>query len=287
MISGDAMDKILLAKDQLDAICEFRYNECIVQDRDLGLHRHDYYELIFLVDSPQIHYVNGGRFHLPRNSLIFIRPDDLHDLYNDTGHNVTVLHLAFSCKMIESLFQFLTPLFPSDSLLQKKYSPYVILNSVNAKTFLKMIDELNTIAVEDKITKNIAMRSVLTQIFSKFFYAAACGKREDIPLWLADTCAAMNQVANFSKGLPRMVALSGKTREHLYRSIRKYYGITASNFINDLRLTYIANRLLNSDLPIIDICFDAGFASLGWMYTLFKEKYGVSPAEFKRKNTAQ
>ncbi|MBP3626642.1 MAG: helix-turn-helix domain-containing protein [Clostridia bacterium] len=278
------MKTILRAKDQLESICEYRFNECIVKEDNLSFHSHEYYELHFLVDSPQMHYVNGSVIHLPKNSLVFVRPNDYHDFYNDTGRDVTILHLALSCEMIDGMLKFLSPVFSFENLIKDKYSPYVILNSVEAKSLLKMIDTLNTIAVDDKITKGITMRAVLTQIFSRFFYKPQMEKREDIPLWLADTCTAMNKVSNFSVGLERMTELSGKTKEHLCRSVKKYYGITASDFINDLRLTYIANRLLNSDLPIIDICYESGFSNLGWMYTLFKKKYGFSPAVFKKKN---
>ena len=69
--------------------------------------------------------------------------------------------------------------------------------------------------------------------------------------------------------------------------MKKYYNITASDFINDLRLTFVANRLLNSDTPIIDICYESGFSNLGWMYTLFKKKYTASPSAFRKKNKAK
>lgn len=276
------MKDVLYASDQLESVCEFRYNECIVKNDGLNFHSHDYYELFFLEDSPQVHYVNGDCFELPKNSLVFVRPDDYHDFYNNTGRDVTVLQLAFSLDMGNGLFEFLTPLFPSKQLLCAKYSPYVILNSVEAKSLLKMIASLNTIAVDDMITKSISMRAVLTQIFSKFFYKREPENKEEIPLWLLDTCSAMNKVSNFYEGLSRMTELSGKTKEHLCRSVKKYYGITAADFINDLRLTYIANRLLNSDHNIIDICYESGFSNLGWMYTLFKKKYGCSPAAFRK-----
>lgn len=276
------MKTVLRAEDQLEKICEFSYNECIVKNDGLNFHSHDYYELFFLEDSSQIHYVNGGCFELPKYSLVFVRPNDYHDFYNNTGRDVTVLQLAFSTAMGNGLFEFLTPLFPSEHLLSTEYSPYVILNSVEAKALLKMIASLNTIAVEDKVTKSISMRAVLTQIFSRFFFKREPENKEQIPLWLLDTCSAMNKISNFSEGLSRMTELSGKTKEHLCRSMKKYYGVTASDFINDLRLTYIANRLLNSDLAIIDICYESGFSNLGWMYTLFKKKYGCSPAAFRK-----
>ncbi|MBQ7332930.1 MAG: helix-turn-helix domain-containing protein [Clostridia bacterium] len=279
--------KILTAADQIDPVCEFRYNECIINDESLYLHCHDYYELIFIDNCAQKHYVNGKVFDAPENSLIFIRPDDYHDFCNDTGGKVIAHHIAFTTQMCHSLFDYLSPLFPSKELLEAKYPPYVILNSLDKKAFLKMIFSINTIEIEDKKRKNIAMRAILSQIFSRFFFDITSDENENIPLWLSDACTAMNKVSNFSEGMPRMVELSGRSKEHLCRSMRKHYNITASDFINDLRLTFVANRLLNSDMPIIDICYESGFSNLGWMYTLFKKKYGSSPSTFKKKNVVK
>ena len=67
------------------------------------------------------------------------------------------------------------------------------------------------------------------------------------------------------------------------RSIKKYYHVTLSQFINGLRINYIANMLMNSDIPILDLCYESGFQNVGWFYTVFKREYGMSPAEFRAK----
>ena len=79
-----------------------------------------------------------------------------------------------------------------------------------------------------------------------------------------------------------MVALSGKSREHVCRSVKKYYGQSLSEYINDRRLNFLANSLLTTNLPIIDLCYASGFENTAWAYTLFKRKYGTSPAKFRK-----
>jgi len=79
-----------------------------------------------------------------------------------------------------------------------------------------------------------------------------------------------------------MVALSGKSREHLTRSMRKYIGMSPSEFINDLRLNYIANMLINSNHRILDIIFASGFNTVSHATLLFRKKYGMSMSEFRR-----
>lgn len=72
----------------------------------VSLHSHDYYELIFLESNAQKHYANGCVFDLPKNTLIFIRPDDCHDLYDEQNTESVIQHLAFTQNMAKRIFLF-------------------------------------------------------------------------------------------------------------------------------------------------------------------------------------
>ena len=93
----------------------------------------------------------------------------------------------------------------------------------------------------------------------------------------------MKHEGNFPFGISRMVELSGKSREHLTRSMRKYMGQSPSEFVNDLRLNYIANMLRNSNHSVLDIILDSGFNTVSHASTLFREKYGMSMSEFRKR----
>ena len=92
----------------------------------------------------------------------------------------------------------------------------------------------------------------------------------------------MKKPENFIHGSERMLELSGKTREHLSRSMQKYYNITPTAYINELKLNYAINLMYSSTLSITDICYECGFSNISWFYKLFEREYGISPAKFKR-----
>jgi len=58
-------------------------------------------------------------------------------------------------------------------------------------------------------------------------------------------------------------------------------GVTVSEFINDLRLNYVANMLSNSNHTITEIIFESGFNNISWANELFKKKYGSSMRQFR------
>lgn len=274
---------VLLAENEIDASFGYRYNR-FVKNGDLAglnLHRHDYFELIYLENAAQSHFMEGRTVEVPQGSLIFVRPNDLHALYNPKNQGAVLHHLAFSRLMADHLFSF----FDIDLawLTQSEFPPTVILNTEESRQIQLLFKELGTLSGQTEFTRRVTVKRILVQIFCQYLMHASTVSQQTAPPWLSETRRLMSSPENFSQGIERMVQLSGRTKEHLCRSMKKYYGISVSDFVNDLRLTYIANQLVNSDAQILDLCYNSGFSSLSWMYSLFRSKFGCSPAVFRKK----
>jgi AraC-like DNA-binding protein len=68
----------------------------------------------------------------------------------------------------------------------------------------------------------------------------------------------------------------------LYRKVKAILGISVSDHINNIRLDKSKELLLNSNKTISEIAYAVGFSS-NYFSTTLKNKYGVSPKEFKKK----
>ena len=79
-----------------------------------------------------------------------------------------------------------------------------------------------------------------------------------------------------------MFELSDRSREHVSRSLKKYTGMTVSEFVNDLRLTFVANMLKNSNHSVSHILFESGFNNVSWASELFRKKYGMTMREYRK-----
>lgn len=67
------------------------------------------------------------------------------------------------------------------------------------------------------------------------------------------------------------------------RSLRQYYHISPTELVSELRLEHAAKLLLISNLNVTDICYECGFENLSWFYKSFAQKYGVTPAEYRKR----
>lgn len=261
--------------------CMFRY---IYSDTErFRLHKHEYYELFLTVKGDIIHVINGKRQQLEEGSLVFIRPNDCHDYLCEKGRVYQFVNLTVSCETMEELFHYLGEGFPRAELCNASYPPCVILSSKDKEELLKNLQECSAVNWQDKQKLKLYTRVLLAEILTKYFTTLPRQKDSGIPLWLESTCAEMKKPENFSSGNDRMILLAGCSREHLARCMKKYYGMTISGFVNSLRINYAANMLLNSDMPVVDLCYECGFQSMTWFYSSFKEQYHMTPAQYRRR----
>lgn len=90
--------------------------------------------------------------------------------------------------------------------------------------------------------------------------------------------------ANFRKSflLEDMAKDLGVSKYVLSRIFSKTFHRNFNQCLNDARLGYAKQRLENTNDSIITICLDSGFESQRTFNLVFKEKYKVSPSEYRR-----
>lgn len=246
-------------------------------------HYHDYYEMFLLLDGKATHIVNGKNISLTRGALVFIRPSDVHDYVVRDGVVFSMLNLTFTSETLEMLFEYLGDGFPCKSLLDAKTPPQVMLNDNEFEYILSHMTTIRTIDSADGERLCTSLRVLLFRIFTRFFADFEENSSPELPEWLAELCDEMSRNGNFTYGIQRMIELSGRSREHLSRSVKKYIGVTLSEFINDMRLRFICNMLKNSNHDIADIIFESGFGNISWASELFKKKYGITMSEYRKR----
>jgi len=75
---------------------------------------------------------------------------------------------------------------------------------------------------------------------------------------------------------------SGLSQAKLQEGFKFLYGKTVSEYIRHARLEEARDLMNNSNLNISQIVYSIGFTSRSYFSKIFKEKYGISPSEFKK-----
>ena len=260
-----------------DTGCNFRY---VRSDTErFRPHCHDYYEFFMVKTGDAHHIVNDQYQILAEGNLLFIRDFDYHDYKRADNKYFEFLNLAVSAEVMESVFEYLGDDFPKDKFLNSPMPPMVTLPVTEREKFFYRLNELNQVG--DVHTVRLKLKTLLVNVFTNYFMNYS-SNTSNVPLWLEMTYEKMKNPKNFIAGMERMYEISGKSREHLCRSLKEYYNTTPSVLVNDLRLEYCANLLINSNLSVTDICYSCGYDNLSWFYKVFCQKFGVTPAKYRK-----
>lgn len=276
------MEPKLLTHDRFidsDTGCSYRY--VFSTTEYFRPHYHDYYELFVILDGTTIHCINGTKHKQYKGDMVFIRPSDVHDYICENGKEFSMMNIAFTAGTADEMFDFLGNGFPSHMLKASPMPPTVHLLENNLKWFNSQMDSICAINTNSKEELKTSLRILLFKIFTKFF-SDAYRNDESMPTWLDSLLDKMQLNSNYIYGVERLLELSGKSREHTLRSIKKYTGMTATEFVNGLRLNYIANMLRNSNHSVSYIIFESGFNNISWASTLFRRKFGMTMREYRQ-----
>ena len=81
-----------------------------------------------------------------------------------------------------------------------------------------------------------------------------------------------------------IVSLAGQfamSQSTLYRKVKAVSGLSPVELIRNIRLNHAAELLLRTDLAISEISWQVGFGSPVYFRNCFKERYGVTPSEWR------
>lgn len=172
---------------------------------------------------------------------------------------------------------------------------------------LKTMDQLG-MKVE-KIAWNFTMSSELEMLIAKFYrtvYNLYTPGAADVLDWVCFSLMATlilqgnmphpdlnteNRIRNVSiwfdthyaerVNIDEIAAANGFSHDHFFKSWKKYFDVTPTQYINNLRLSAAARRLKESNLPISEIIREVHFSGEYMFYKRFQQKYGMSPAEYR------
>ena len=258
--------------------CSYRYVNS--RTERFKPHMHDYYEIFIMLEGNAYHTANGKTRKLQTGDTVFIRPTDYHDYGHINDKPFNFLNLTFTSDTFDSIMKFLGEGYDFEKLLGGSNCPTVRISHAAFSEIERDMERIRAISPEAAGKRKTAIRILLLKLFIKVF--TEFEPEDELPGWLAETCEKMEHEGNFPYGISRMIELSGKSREHLTRSMRRYMNKSPSEFVNDLRLNYIANMLRNSNHSVLDIILASGFNTVSHASTLFRDKYGMSMSAFRK-----
>lgn len=237
-------------------------------------HSHDNYIEIFIVTEGKIvHHIGNKQTVMKTGDAFIVFPKQYHK--HSQYKNYESQHINLTCK-IPFAKKFLKVLFNDENATCA--NQLIHLNSSYFETvlnFQKLILESQSEAYW-----NVSLKSFIIFVFSLFYVNT---DDNGMPDWLKSFIQKLNNI-NLSNDfkLSEIYKVSNYSQTTICREFKKYTGTTIVAYINDLRLTYACNLLKNTTFPLWKISNDVGFQSQAHFTRLFKEKYGITPLQYRK-----
>lgn len=240
------------------------------------LHRHDFPEIFWINEGECIHRINGSRLELNTGDIVFIRPDDTHQILPTSRGGFTFTNFAFSIEVLTSLQERFPSEFETVFSENRKLPCTRELGRLEAR-----LDEEARQLAELPHSRFHAERFLLNLIalLSPLHAAADHG---GIPDWLHNACLAIRQPEIFSEGVSGLVRAAGRSAEHVARTARRHLGKTPGELVTAARMDFAAKELRLTSKSVIEIAFDCGYAKPSRFFEVFRRHHGTSPLRYRK-----
>ncbi|MFN3662566.1 helix-turn-helix domain-containing protein [Yoonia sp.] len=268
------MNQILRHADILRADAQVHLTRAtLAAQRPRALHNHDFFELFWVQNGKVRHHLPEATQTLSEGAVVFLSPGQTHALQG-RGEHALVVSLCIHPALIKALGErhslLQGHLFWAGSGLVQHHRDIRELAALNHAAVLLERSRCDTIAAE------AFLLPLCAELTGETYPRGA-------PDWLIRACRAAQDPAVFQSGAAGLVALTGKAHPHVSRSMRKFFGLTPSDYINRIRMAHAARALTTDADPVSQIAADCGIPNMSHFHKLFRATYGDTPLQYRQK----
>jgi AraC family transcriptional activator of pobA len=247
--------------------------------KDYGLtHRKTHYFFIFVLNGHTRHGVDLEQFDIGRNELLFILPNQIHQL---PGTRLDTEH--FKLGLDEDCLSLLPKPFPF--LLNPLNRQKICLSSAAAIRLRSVFEILKDLLGNLKSSPELVLahlNSLLSEINASYFEAAPNPANEDLSRFIRFKLLVEETFCEHP-AVTEIAAKLNLNTNSLYNIVRHYSGRSPKAFITQRIMLEAKRRLCYSESTSIkELAYDLGFNDPEYFSRLFKKETGKTIAAFLR-----
>jgi len=134
--------------------------------------------------------------------------------------------------------------------------------------------------LRDEVSR-LAIESLVLGMLAEASRRAERSASRVAPRWLEQARDLLHARFSESLTLADIAGIVGVHPVHLARSFRACYDCTVADYVRQLRLDYVCREMAASSAPLSDIALGADFYDQSHLSRLFKNRVGMTPAEYR------
>lgn len=257
----------------------------------MGLHYHDFHELVIVFDGEGIHFTEKNKYKISAGDVFLVKPGKSHG-YEDTAGLELVNLLYLPARLNLPLYDLVDvpgfyAFFELEPAMRRQHGFKARLQLggdkiIYLKRLVKYIEE------ELDSGRSGALFSTASYMMQLMVYIARNYTESELPAQM-DIIKLGNVLSYIETSYQHNITLAGLAQRAamsettLYRMFHKAFSMSPINYVISIRLAKARKMLDHSGKSISEIAWKCGFSDSNYFSRIFKKIRGISPRQYRQK----
>lgn len=256
-------------------------------------HWHNEIEIVLVRSGEFNLQVNSNFYTCKKDDIVIINSGELHYFSINKNGFSTWNTLVFDISQLNTTIldscsvNFITPIINKDFEIPVIISKKSEINNNLRNILLKIIQ----VYYSKYYGFELEIKSLMFNFFAQLFRYNLIQKKENTTLLKELKIEKIKEVLQYIEKnyngditINTLAKICHYNESHFMRFFKKHTGNTCTQFIKNYRLEKAANLLTNTNLSITEVALEVGFSNISYFIRSFKNKYKITPKEFKCNN---
>lgn len=248
-------------------------------------HWHTPIEVIMpLTNGYHIELPSDVHYNLRENDIVFLRPGQLHKIYAQEGERII---FQFNINILNTLDDF-------EGFFKSSLPVVLITPENNPEIHEECVSLMKSIADEylsNSPLKDAAVYGKLLQLLvliernsaksTEVFSDVKRSKQKEYIDKFVSITDYIKQHCNEDISLDDISEMSGFSKYHFSRLFKEYAGTSYYKYLNQKRIEFAEQLLLDPEINITETAVRSGFNSISAFIRMFRQIKGCTPTEFR------
>lgn len=251
----------------------------------VSLHWHKEMELIYIKKGKGLIQLERNVFQGEAGDIFVVTPGTLHALRRTKGCSMEYENIIFEIDFLGAgaadlcASEFLVPLAAG-----KLFPPAYIHESDEQYMVLKhCLEQMESLCEKKERGYELGVKAAVLQMIFLLIKIYPSVNEISSPdrERLKEVLQEIAERGNDELTVADIASFCGLSSSHFMRWFKKMTGVSFISYVNERKLACAAEALRQTDDKILNISHDAGFANLSNFNRQFKNRYGVTPREYR------
>ncbi|MCQ1059895.1 AraC family transcriptional regulator [Photobacterium sp. ZSDE20] len=249
-------------------------------------HTHDYVEICYVLEGNSVQYIEGKKCQIRKGDILFMGPGAMHEILPSTKEDI-ILNFIIHKKYFSYIFEFIDDKnslssFFIDAIFKNSTSKALIFTTFNKKPIESLLDSIvNELTIKGSFMESkikFLLGLLVIELIQESPYVI--DKKSHESKVLSQVIGHIER--DLQKASLNSIAEQLKMKNYnLSKLIKKESGKTFNTLLRDIRFNKFCELIKVTNVSINEIAIEVGFSNTSDFYRKFRQKYGLSPREYR------